>query len=63
MLAVLVVASLVLGGPAAADPIRTLLLGDSTTFGIASGAGGPAYAEILADTHLSIRLPPRARSR
>ena len=43
-----VVVSLVLAGPAAAVPIRTLLLGDSITFGIVSGPAAPAYAEILA---------------
>ena len=44
---VAVVASLALAGQAAAAPIRTLLLGDSITFGIVSGAAGPAYADIL----------------
>lgn len=42
-------ASLVLAGSAAAVPIRTLLLGDSITFGIVSGMGGAPYAEILAE--------------
>ena len=41
-------ASLLLAGPGTAAPIRTLLLGDSITFGIVSGAAGPAYADILA---------------
>lgn len=41
-------ASLLLAGPVTAAPIRTLLLGDSITFGIVSGAPGPAYADILA---------------
>ena len=48
LFAVAVVVSLVLSGPAAAAPIRTLLLGDSITFGIVSGGTAPAYAEILA---------------
>lgn len=42
------ISSLVLAGSAFAAPIRTLLLGDSITFGIVSGAAGPAYADILA---------------
>ncbi len=53
--ALVVLASLALAGPAAAAPIRTLLLGDSITFGTVSGEAGLAYAEILAanlsDTH------------
>lgn len=48
LLVVLAGLGLCLAGPAAADPIRTLLLGDSITFGIVSGAPGPPYAEILA---------------
>ncbi len=33
--------------PAAAAPIRTLLVGDSITFGIVSDPIGPSYAELL----------------
>jgi lysophospholipase L1-like esterase len=41
-------APLAFSSSAAAAPIRTLLVGDSITFGVVSGAGGPSYAELLA---------------
>jgi lysophospholipase L1-like esterase len=40
--------SLVPAAAPQAAPIRTLLVGDSITFGVVSGPGGPSYAEWLA---------------
>ena len=57
---------LLLAMPAAAAPIRTLLVGDSITFGIVSDPIGPSYAELLsadlAATHDVVNVAVRGSS-